>query len=139
MRRGVQRESTRVVFTFSPEASLPRRGSLVMGVLRLRFARLLSAFLMRGVGKCRVSLGGGSARPSGGALVRRVNALSMECWRVAWSRARGEGGAGRAVQSSEKSVRHLGAMGRSQRGVFLMLCLRWSQEAGSVEARSALR
>ena len=139
MRRGVQRERTRVMFTFSPEASLPRRSSLVMGALRLRFARLLSALLMRGVGKSSVSLGGGSACPAWGTLVRRLNALRMECWRVAWSRARGEGGAGMTVHSSAKSVRHLGAMGWSQRGIVLMLCLSYSQVAGSVEARSALR
>jgi hypothetical protein len=121
MRQGVQRERTRVMFAFSPEASLPGRGSLVMGALRLRFARLLSAFLMRGVGKCSVSFGGGSVCPSGGSLVRRVNALRMECWRVALASAYGEGVAGMAVQSSAKSVRHLGAMGWSQRGIMLML------------------
>ena len=139
MRRGVQRERTSVMWALSPEASLPRRGSLVMGAFRLRFALRLFAFLIRGVGKCSVIFGGGSARPTEGALVRRVNALGMDCWRVAWSRASGEGVAGMAVQSSAKSVRHLGAMGRSQRGSFLMLVFSFSQLAVSVEARSALR
>ena len=123
MRRDVQRERTSVMFALSPEASLPRRGSLVMGGLRLSFALRLSAFFIRGVGKCSVILGGGSARPSRGTLVRRVNAVGMECWRVAWSRARGEGVARIAVHYSAKSVRHLGVMGRSHRGILLMLRL----------------
>ncbi len=42
---------------FSPLASLPRRGSLVVSALRLRSSLLLPALLRRGDGKWSVSLG----------------------------------------------------------------------------------
>ena len=68
MWRGVQRSKTKLMPEFSPLASLPRRGSLVVSALRLRSAFLLFAFCRRGDGKWRASLGGCTVFPSTGFL-----------------------------------------------------------------------
>jgi hypothetical protein len=73
------------------------------------------------------------------SLGGKASALLMECCRVALSGVSGDGVSGMVVQSSCRMCRHLGAMGRSQSGVVLMLRLSFSQRAGSVEARSARR
>ena len=71
------------------------------------------------------------------SLGGKVSALLMECCRVALSTISGNGVSGIVVQSSCRMCRHLGAMGRSQSGVVLMLRLNFSQRARSVEAKSA--
>ena len=76
---------------FSPFVSLPRRGSLVVSALRLRYTFRLFAFLRRGDGKWSVSLGICATFPSLGSLRWRVSALLMECCRVALSSVRGDG------------------------------------------------
>ncbi len=106
---------------FSPMASLPRRGSLVVSALRLRSAFLLSALLRRDDGKWSVSLGICTEVCSVVSLGGRVSALLMECWHVALSSVIGDGVFGMVVQSSCRMCRHLGAMGRSHSGAVLML------------------
>ena len=53
---GVHRSRIRVIPAFSPLASLPRRGSIVVCALRFRYVFRLFAFLRRGDGKWSVSL-----------------------------------------------------------------------------------
>jgi hypothetical protein len=127
MRRGVHLTRMRLMPAFSPLASLPRRGSRVVGVLRLRSAFLLSALLRRGDGKWSVSLVVCTAFVSVVSLGGRVGAHLMECCRVALSSVRGEGVSGIVVQSSSRMYRHLGAIGRSQSGVVLMVRYIFSQ------------
>ncbi len=98
-------------------ASLPRRSSWVVCALRLRSAFLLSALLRRGAGKWSVIFSCVSVVSLGGKL----RALLMECCRVALSNVSGDGVPEMAIQSSSRMCRHLGAMGRSQSGVVLML------------------
>jgi hypothetical protein len=121
---------------FSPLASLPRRGSLVVRALSFRSDFRLSAFIRREDGKCSVSLGICSAFSSVVSLGWRVSEVSTESCRVALSSIRGDGVSGIVVQSSLRISRHLGAMGRSQIGEVLMLRFSFSQRAGSVEAKS---
>ncbi len=93
------------------------------GCLRLRSAFFLSALLRRGDEKWSVILSFGSEVFLGG----RVSALLMECCRVALSNVSGEGVSGMVVQSSSRMYRHLGAIGRSQSGVVLMVRFIFSQ------------
>ena len=82
---------------FSPLASLPRRGSLVVSALRLRSAFRLSAFLRRGDGQCSVSLVICTTFFFVVSLGGRVSALLMECCRVALSSVNGDGVSGMVV------------------------------------------
>ena len=107
------------MLAFSPLASLPRRGFLVVSALRLRYAFRLSAFLRRGDGKWSVSFGICASFPSMGSLGWRVSALLIEYCRVALSNVRGDGVSGMVAQSSLRISHRLGAMGRSQSGVVL--------------------
>ncbi len=140
MRRGEHLSyNTLPMLAMSPLASLPRSGSLVTVAFLFRAAFLFSDRRCRGVGKWSMSLGGcpgGPAAVGGGGLAR---ALWMEFLRVALSKASGEGVGGRFAQASLSKSRHLGAMGRSQRGTTLILCRSFVECAGSVEARSARR
>ena len=70
-----------------------------------------------------MSLDVGTAFPYVGSLAWRVRALLIECCRVAMSNVRGDGVSRKVVQSSFKISRHLGAIGRSQSGMMLMLRL----------------
>jgi len=66
-------------------------------------------------------------------------ALVRECWRVALSRASGEGVSGMRAQSSSRICRHRGAMGRSHSGDVLILSLSFAYCSLSVEDRRARR
>ncbi len=139
MRRGGHLSKTLLILALSPLASLPRRGSLVTVALRLRAAFLLSDRRCRGVGKWSMSFEGcsdGPASAGGGGLAR---ALWTEFWRVALSKASGEGVGGRFAQASRSKSRHLGAMGRSHRGATFIFCRSFVQCAASVKARRARR
>ncbi len=116
----------------------PRRGSTVVCLFRLRSAFRLSAFRHRGDGECSEILCGGPVVPYVGARCR-ASALVLECWSVIVSRANGEGVFGMVNQSSYRIRLHLGAMGRSHRGVDLMPLLSSGQFSWSVEAKSAQR
>ena len=104
---------TRLMPAFSPLASLPRRGSLVVSDVRSRSALLLSALLRRGDGKWSVSLGICTEFCSMVSLGGRVGSLLMECCRVALSSVIGDRVSGMVAKSSLRMCRHLGAMGRS--------------------------
>jgi len=108
---------------FSPLASLPRRGYLVVGFLRLRSVFLLSALFRRGDGKWSMIFSFVSVVSLGG----RVRALLMECCRVALYSFNGDGVSGMVVQPSLRMCRHLGAMGRSQSEVVLMMLFSFFQ------------
>ena len=84
-------------------------------------------------------LAGGASCPPLGVCGLPVNALVMDCWRVALSRAKGEGVFGMVVQSSSRIFLHLWAMGRSHSGVEFMPRLSLSQWSGFVDKSSALR
>ena len=139
IRRGGHLSKTLLILALSPLASLPRRGSLVTVALRLRAAFLFSDRRCRGVGKWSMSFEGYSVGPASAGGGGRAKALWMEFWRVALSRASGEGMGGRFVQASLINSHHLGAMGRSHRGATLILCRSCVQCAESVEARRARR
>ena len=139
MRRGGHLSKTALMHALSPLASLPRRGSLVMVALRFRAAFLFSDRRCRGVGKWSISFGGCSDGPASAGGGGRGQALWMEFWRVALSKASGEGVGGRLAQASRSKSRHQVVMGRSHRGATLILCRSFVQCAASVEARSARR
>ncbi len=61
------------------------------------------------------------------SLGGRVSALFMEGCRVALSSVMGDKVFGMVVQTSSRMCRHLGAMGRFQSGVVLMLRFSFSQ------------
>ncbi len=61
----------------------------------------------------------------------------MEYWRVAVTKVVGEGVFGTVDQSSSRICRHLGAMGRSHKGVDLIPRLSFAQCSGVVEDKSA--
>jgi hypothetical protein len=94
----------------SPGASLPRRGSTVVTLLRLWAAHRRGAHALLFVGKfdtiqvCRVALA------SAWLIVYCESALAMESWPVALSTARGEGLFGREPQSGLIMVRQRGAI-----------------------------
>jgi len=86
-----------------------------------------------------VILAGGAMWPSLGVRAMPVNALVMDCCRVALSRAKGEGVFGMAVQSSSSMCLHLWAMGRSHSGVELNPLFSLFQWSGFVDESIALR
>jgi hypothetical protein len=113
MRRGGYLSNTLLMPALSPLVSLSRMGSLVTVAFLFRSAFLLFDRHCRGVRRWSMSFGGcpgGLAAVGGGGLAR---ALWMELWRVALSRASGEGVGGRFAHASLSNSRHLGAMGRS--------------------------
>ena len=71
------------------------------------------------------------------AYVCRKSVLVIEGWRVAISRARGEGVSGRFAQSQSKIRFHPKAMGKSQPAADLIFPFSLSHCSGSPDAKSA--
>jgi len=110
-RLGSHRAKIWWIAALSPGASLPLRGSCVVGPLRLGAVLCPAAPTFPFAGKFYTTraLPWAVARRIEGFVCRRVS--SMETWRDARSTMRGEGLAGRELHTSYIMFRQRGAMG----------------------------
>jgi hypothetical protein len=109
-RLGSHRARMYWMLALSPGTSLPRRGSAVVTILRLRFARKCVAHNLPFVGKFSTMRVRRVALASAWLMICYERVLAMESWLDALSTARGEGLSGREPQSGSSMVRQRGAI-----------------------------